>query len=174
MGRLDPRVRDAALRIIDEGIDLAKWGGSPDRAKRAEAIVKARDKLLLPLPPACPMPRPLPIQLADWKVGEVVGYRLNNGRLGLFHVVRFSRCSRCKAKAPAVSFLNWFRNEMPTQEEVASLTNISNPLAPSGIQTMPKLILATPRGRPLDSTRFVPPGLFLDLLPGERIGSGSS
>jgi hypothetical protein len=174
LGRLDPRVRDAALRIIDDGIDLKKWEGSPDQAKRGKALAAARVKILSPLPSPCRIPKPLPVQLADWMVGEVVGFRLANGRLALFHVVRFSRCSRCRVKAPTVSFLNWFQNEMPTQEEATSLTDITNPLAPSGIQTMPKLILATPRERPLDSKSFVRPGIFIDLLPGEQIGSGAS
>ena len=172
MGLLDRRVRDAALRIIEDGLDLDKWEGSPDRSKRASALAKARAKLLSPMSPASRIPKPVPVQLADWKIGEVVGFRTNHGRLVLLHVVRFSRCSKFKVKAPAVSFLNWFNDGMPSQEEVSSLTNISHPLAPSGIQTMPKLILAAPRREPLDTTRFIRPGLYLDLLADELPGSG--
>jgi hypothetical protein len=172
MGRLDRRVKDAALQIIDGGLDLKNWEGSPEQARRAAVLAKARIKILSPLPSACPLPRPIPVQLADWKIGEVVGYRTDSGRLALLHVVRFSRWTKHKAKAPAVAFLNWFRNEMPTQKEIGALTDLAFPLAPSGIQTMPKLILSSPRSKPLDITKFIRQGLFLDLLPGELVGSG--
>lgn len=172
MGLLDPRVKAAALNIIDTGLDLAKWEGSPERSKRAHALAKARTRLRSPLPPPSRIPKPLPVQLADWKIGEVVGFRTSHGRLVLLHVVRFSRCSKFKVKAPAVSFLNWFHERMPSQEEVASLTNLRHPLAPSGIQTMPKLILAMPRREPLDTAQFNRPGLFLEPLAEELPGSG--
>jgi len=75
LGRLDDRVRAAALRIIDEGIDLAKWVGSPVRSKRAAALRKARATIASPPPPAKPMPKPLPLQLPGWEFSEIVGYR---------------------------------------------------------------------------------------------------
>ena len=172
MGRLDPRVKEAALQIIDDGLDLKNWEGSPEQARRAAVLVKARVKILSPMPPVGPIPRPIPVQLADWKIGEVIGYRTDSGRLALLHVVRFSRWTKHKVKAPAVAFLNWFGDEMPTQEEVGALTDLASPLAPSGIQTMPKLILSSPRSKPLDVTRFIRNGLFLNLLPGEMVGNG--
>lgn len=171
-GRLDPRIKDAALQIIDRGLDLKNWEGSPEKARRAAVLAKARAKILSPLPPARPLPKPIPVQLADWKIGEVVGYRTASGRLAILHVTRFSRWTRHKVKAPAVSFLNWFRNQMPTQEELGALTDLTYPLAPSGIQTMPKLILSSPRNAPLDVAKFIRQGLFRDLLPGELVGFG--
>src|SRR5438067_4083817 len=52
MGRLDPRVKAVCLTIIDNGIDLEKWAASPDRSKRAAVLVKLREMILSPLPPA--------------------------------------------------------------------------------------------------------------------------
>src|SRR5438874_6594982 len=37
IGRLDPRVRAVALRIVDEGLDLKNWEGAKLRPKRAAA-----------------------------------------------------------------------------------------------------------------------------------------
>ena len=54
LGRLDPRVKAAALRIIDDGIDLAKWDTSPLRRKRASALSKARATIVAPQPAAKP------------------------------------------------------------------------------------------------------------------------
>src|ERR1700682_3382695 len=63
MGRLDPRVRSACLTIIDDGIDLGKWADSPDRGKRAAVLAKLREMISSPLPPAKPMPNPMPLEL---------------------------------------------------------------------------------------------------------------
>src|SRR5690349_13579978 len=67
MGRPDPRAREAALRIIDEGIDLAKWNDSSVRRKRATALQKARATIASPPPEPKPMPKPLPVQLPGWE-----------------------------------------------------------------------------------------------------------
>ena len=172
MGRLDPRVKEAVLAIIDGGLDLAKWEGSPDRSKRAGALAKARAQILSALPSPSPMPKPFAVQLGDWKIGEIIGYRTAAGRLVLLHVTRFSRCTRLKVKAPAVSFLHWFADEMPGPQDLAALTDLKYPLAPSGMQVMARVLLAVPAKQPLDQSRFLRPGLFLDLLPGEQLGAG--
>ncbi len=172
MGRLDPRVKEAVLAIIDGGLDLAKWEGSPIRAKRAAALARARAQILLPMPAPSPMPRPFALQLADWKIGEVIGYRTAAGRLAVLHVTRFSRCTQLKVRAPAVSFLDWFADDMPGPRDLGGHTYLKYPLAPSGIQVMAKVLLATPAKRPLDGSRFLRPGLHLDLLPGEQLGEG--
>src|SRR2546430_1325283 len=72
MGRLDPRVKSVCLTIIDNGIDLEKWADSPDRGKRAAVLAKLRALISSPLPPAKPMPKPLPVELPGWAFGEVV------------------------------------------------------------------------------------------------------
>ena len=172
MGRLDPRVKEAVIAIIDGGLDLAKWEGSADRGKRAAALAKARAQILMPLPKPSPMPEPFTVQLGDWKIGEVIGYRTAVSGLALLHVTRFSRCTQLKVKAPAVSFLNWFADEMPGPQDLATLTDLKYPLTPSGVQVMPRVLLAVPAKRPLDQSRFLRPGLVLDLLPGEQLGQG--
>lgn len=172
MGRLDPRVKEAVIAIIDGELNLAKWEGSADRGKRAAALAKARAQILTPLPKPSPMPKPFTVQLGGWKIGEVIGYRTIAGRLALLHVTRFSRCTQLKVKAPTVSFLNWFADEMPGPQDLATLTDLKYPLTPSGVQVMARVLLAVPAARPLDQSRFLRPGLVLDLLPGEQLGQG--
>jgi hypothetical protein len=58
-GWIDPRVRELALAIIDEGLDLQKWDGS-NAAARARALAAARNQLTAPPPPPRPFPRPWP------------------------------------------------------------------------------------------------------------------
>jgi hypothetical protein len=125
-GRLDSRVRTAALRIIDEGIDLAKWNDSPVRAMRAAALAKARQTISSPPPAAQPMPKPLPLQLPGWEFSEVAGYRMANGRLVLLHHLNYRAWSTARAKAPVVSILNWFGTSMPDEAELRALTYINH------------------------------------------------
>ena len=46
LGRMDERVRENALRIIDEGRDLARWESPRDRTKREAVLAKLRAQLL--------------------------------------------------------------------------------------------------------------------------------
>jgi len=152
LGRLDSRVRAAALHIIDEGIDLAKWDGSPARQKRAVALQKARATIASPPPPAKPMPKPLPLQLPGWDVSEVVGYRMPNGRLVLLHHLYYRAWTTAAAKAPVVSILNWFETHVPDARELDPLTYINH----DGRLGGPHLLcLAMPPKKALQSYQFL-------------------
>ncbi len=126
MGRPDPRVRDAALRVIDEGIDLAKWNESPLRRKRAAALQKARATIASPPPAAKPMPQPLPLQLPGWEFSEIVAYAMPDGRIVLLHHLNYRAMSTARAKAPVVSILNWFESRLPEDRELQSLTYVNH------------------------------------------------
>ena len=126
MGRLDPRVRAICLSIIDNGIDLEKWTNSPHRGKREAVLAKLRAMISSPLPPAKPMPKPLPEQLPGWAFGEVVGYRMGNGKYALLHALNYRACSMPAMRAPVVSILNWFSESVPDQEAIDRLTYINH------------------------------------------------
>jgi hypothetical protein len=164
MGRLDARVKAAALRIIDEDLDLKKWDGSPLRRKRAAALAQARHKIAAPQPPAKGLPKPLPVQLPGWKFGEIVGVRLPSGKWALLHMIAYRVSSRYGAKAPVVSILNWVGTEVPTADELAALTYINW----RGIQRGITLYcLASPKKSPLSPARFVHLGLSKPVLRAE-------
>src|SRR5262249_30168035 len=150
----------------------AKWAGSADQRRRESALAKARARLLMPMPPPSRLPKPFALQLADWRIGEVIGFRTAQDRLALLHVTRFSRCSKLKVRAPTTSLLLWRGKQMPKEGDLAKLSYIRHPLAPSGLQTMPRLLLAAPRRSPLDPARFLRPGLTLELAPREEVGEG--
>ena len=126
MGRLDPRVKAVCLTIIDNGIDLEKWAGSPDRGKRATVLANLRKMISSPLPPAKPVPKPLPVQLPGWAFGEVVGYRMANGKYALLHALNYRGWSTNAVRAPVVSILSWFSESVPDQESIDGLTYINH------------------------------------------------
>ena len=146
LGRLDPRVKAAALRIIDDGIDLAKWDNSPLRRKRASALSKARATIIAPQPAARPMPKPLPVQLPGWESSEVIGYRMANGKFVLLHMLYYHAWSTLGVKAPVVTVLSWFKDAVPTRDDVAALTYINHEGRVGGHHL---LCLAMPRRQPL-------------------------
>lgn len=150
-GRLDHRVLQAALRIIDDGIDLAKWADSPLRPKRQSVLKKIRAQITAPCPPAKPLPRPLPVQLPGWEFGEVVAYRLSTGRCAVLHVLGYQAWSDLAVKAPVVTVLNWFRDELPDETAVQGLTYINHNGWIGGYHL---LCLAMPRSRALRDDQF--------------------
>jgi len=163
-GRLDPRVQAVALRIIDDGLDLKKWDGSPLRRKRAAALLRARVKIESPQPPAKPMPKPLPVQLPGWEFGEVVSVSVPGGRLALLHMIAYRRSSYYGVRAPVVSILNWTRTDSPTAEELMILTYINW----RGIVHGNHLYnLASPKRSPLAAEKFIHLGLSKPVTRGE-------
>jgi hypothetical protein len=161
----DPRVKAICIRIIDEGIDLEKWAGSPDRGKRAAVLSKLREMVSSPLPPARPMPKPLPVQLPGWALGEVVGYRIPNGKYALLHAVNYRAWSLDAVRAPVVSILNWFSESVPDQVTIEGLTYINHDGYRIGGHHL--ACLAMPRSKELRGTRFDRPGWSMPVTPSE-------
>jgi hypothetical protein len=152
MGRLDPRVKSVCLTIIDNGIDLEKWANSPHRAQRRAVLAKLRDLITSPLPPAKPIPKPLPVQLPGWVFGEVVGYRMENGKYALLHTLNYRGWSTDGVRAPVVSILNWFSDSVPDHESITGLTYINHDGHLIGGHHL--VCLAMPRSKPLFATQF--------------------
>lgn len=152
MGRLDPRVKSVCLTIIDNGIDLEKWADSPDRGKRAAVLAKLREMISSPLPQAKQMPKPLPVQLPGWAFGEVVGYRMANGKYALLHALNYRAWSTAAVRAPVVSILSWFSESVPDQETIDRLTYINHDGYLIGGHHL--VCLAMPRSKALAATQF--------------------
>jgi hypothetical protein len=164
MGRLDPRIKFCAQRIIDENLDLKKWEGSSLYRKRERALRQAREKIDSPQPSAKPIPKPLPTQLAGWEFGEIIGVRIPNGKLALLHMIAYRTSSRYGARAPVVSILNWTGSELPSMEELAALTYINWRRIIRGNHLY---CLASPKRSPLATARFTHSGLKKPVTRGE-------
>jgi len=170
MGRLDARVREIALRIVDEGIDLKKWEGSPLASKRAAALRKARQQIASPQPACRAIPKPLPVQLPGWEFGEVIGVHTAD-RLALLHMIAYRRCTQYQVKAPVVSILNWTRPEMPSAAELEALTYINW----RGIQCGNHIYnLASPKRSPIRAERFLRLGVKKPVTRNEAMAAYGS
>ena len=168
LGRLDPRVKAAALAIIDDGLDLAQWEHSPLRNKRRAVLTKLRGMLVGPMPAAKPLPKPLPIQLPGWNFSEVVGYRAANGRYVLLHVLGYNAWSTASARAPIVTILNWFAESVPGEHDLGRLSYINHNGWIGGHHI---ICLAMPAKKALRPERFDRPGWTKPVTRGEAISA---
>lgn len=87
VGRLDDRVRDEAIGVIDAGTDLPRWREDPRMmAKRQATLVRLRDELTGPQRPPRRIPKPVR-SVWPWEPGAIVSYRRHDGRHLLLRVI---------------------------------------------------------------------------------------
>jgi hypothetical protein len=104
-GRLEPRILQNALDVIDNGSDLVKWKSSPDYRKRQAALEKLRAKL---------PERHIPKRFRDaneWHVGDLVTYQLLSEQLIIMRVI--GHHSDMGGTAPIVELLDWVGRNLP-------------------------------------------------------------
>lgn len=118
LGRLEERTKKEALRLIATGEDLKRWDDSKDRKKRAAVLVKVREQLLSPQPPAKRVPRTVK-GANNWLVGEVVGLQLKSGRWSLLRVIGHHEDKG--GRHAVCELLDWVGDEFPAAEQVAKL-----------------------------------------------------
>lgn len=157
-GWLDPRALHAALTIIGNDSDLAKWPAKSAQ-KRAKVLEAVRRELMSAPPAPRPMPKPWPVQLADFQIGEIIGLTLSSGRLAVMKVVVFRRTTALKVRGPAVALQKWTCCDMPSAAQAKELQELKWPIAPNSIQTFGHLVLTGPRNQPLDAGSFLRTGI---------------
>lgn len=85
-GRVEERVRDRALAIIDQGTDLARFADHPRLQRaRSQALKKLREQLCSPQRPAVNVRPEVPLE-CDWEPGQIVGFKRDSGEWLTLHV----------------------------------------------------------------------------------------
>jgi hypothetical protein len=116
-GRLEERVREKAMEIIDNGSSLDRWseGGDSKMLKQRQAnLAKLRAQLQSPQP-AVKRIRKLPKQESPWPLGSVFAYQLRSGKSVLLHVVgEFG-------PSPVLAILDWVGKEIPSADQIKEL-----------------------------------------------------
>jgi hypothetical protein len=126
-GRLEARVKAKALRIIHQGSSLARWAeGDPMSLKRRQAALEKLGRQL-----HSPQPSPKEFRkrrepAGDWRVGEVLAYRLRSGRLILLHIVNPGR-GNLAGNAPIFAVLDWIGDTHPDEAAIQTLPLKNHP-----------------------------------------------
>jgi hypothetical protein len=121
LGRLEDRVRDTVLQIIDSGEDLAAWDqpGPTFLRRRRGALQRLRRRLL------GPQPAPVPVkqrwrQTTELQPGQHVLYRRRDGRRMLLRVMDVEHYGACTY--PMVMVLSWRDGEpLPSGQTLTQL-----------------------------------------------------
>src|SRR5271154_4797556 len=83
LGRLEPRVLEKAVQIIDNGSDLQRWARNPSHLRKRKVVLeRLRNQLNTAQPTAKAIKTRARVECA-WEIGEVLGYKLKSGKLVL-------------------------------------------------------------------------------------------
>jgi hypothetical protein len=134
---------------------------------RARQVEKLRQQLMSPPQRTRPFPKPWPIHLADFTVGEIIGRRLQSGKLAVAKVIGFRRSLKLKVRGPAVRLQKWVSEEIPNASEASELEFLRYPIGPNRIQTIGAPVLTASRRKPLDPSQFIRPDILVPLRDGE-------
>lgn len=115
-GRLEERVKERALQLIDSGSDLRRWPEKSLADKRNTALFKLREQLLSPQPPVKRIAKPFR-STCDWELGELVAYRLLSGNWMVLRITDFSQDKG--GVYPQCEILDWLGENLPTPEQIA-------------------------------------------------------
>ena len=122
LGRLEPELRDRALRILEDGADLARWEHeNPKLApKRGTALEKIRTQLLGPQPPQKSIASPGGGRNGcGLSAGDVLALKLMPRRVVLFRVIRV--IAHEIGETPVLEELAFDGSEVPSTADIATL-----------------------------------------------------
>jgi hypothetical protein len=111
-GRLEGRVKDRALEIIDAGADLTRWEDEPLKRKRKIVLQKLRVQLLSPPPTPKKMAKPYR-DSCEWEIGELIGYELLSKNWIVLRVTDLESADNKGSVAPVCEILDWKGNMIP-------------------------------------------------------------
>ncbi|MBM82808.1 MAG: hypothetical protein CMJ78_19785 [Planctomycetaceae bacterium] len=114
VGRLEDRVRDKAIEIIDNGQDLERWEEEGLTAKRAKHLEKLRTQLTGPQP----NPKKIRVErfyVPDFKAGNYVSFEMSTGEFVIFFIDDVADDGVC------LTLLDWRGKELPSLDEIKQL-----------------------------------------------------
>jgi hypothetical protein len=103
-GRLEERVKNEALRVIEDGSALHLWRGSPLERKRAAVLDATKQQIESPQPPLRKIAKVFRAT-CDWEPGELIAYRLLSGSFVVFHVIDHHK--DLGGVAPNIEIFDW-------------------------------------------------------------------
>jgi hypothetical protein len=110
-GRLESHVLEQALKVIDSGSDLSRWeSDSEDLKKRRVVLEKLCAQLTSPQPPEKRIPKRFR-DTNDWRVGDLVAYRMRSGRFVILRTVGHN--SDDGGTHPICELLDWSGEQIP-------------------------------------------------------------
>lgn len=119
LGRLEPRILERALAMIDSGSDLKRWDArSPDYARRRTVLEKLRAQITSPQPREKKVRKPVR-DTCGWNIGDLFSYELPSGKLIVFRVIGLHTDKG--GTSPICEILDWVGDSIPPSEMLATI-----------------------------------------------------
>jgi hypothetical protein len=119
-GRLEERVWNEAMRILNRGTDLARWDHDPKLLRqRRRVLERLRARLVAPQPSERRIRKRFK-DSCDWDPGEVIAYRLASGQFVLFRVVL--HLTDPTGTYPLCELLDWIGVDIPSEDAIKRLS----------------------------------------------------
>jgi hypothetical protein len=166
-GRLLDVVKNNALEIIRDELDLFFWKDSGELKKRKKALHKLGDQLVGPPKPITKIKKRYR-STCDWPIGTLVSYQLKSGDFVIFRVGEIH--SDKGGDSPAVEFLNWKGGASPTELDIENHEILKHDFGFSGTRlllcrsserALPKIRLSVVRLGNGDELPWSPPVVIL-------------
>ena len=119
LGRLEERVRDRALALVER--DLERWAAEPPMVvrKRRKVLDELRDELLGPPRPEVRI-RPYRPMTTEFAGGEIIAWERDDGRFALLRVAMIE-VGRTGDRVPVVEVLDWSGTTIPALDGIRRL-----------------------------------------------------
>ena len=118
-GRLEQRVKQKALDIIENRSDLRRWEEDAKLLdKRVAVLLRLRTQLVSRQPPERAIAKRYR-DTCDWQVGEIISYLLPSEKLLLLRVIGHHRDKG--GTAPVCEILDWLGDEIPKEDTIKHL-----------------------------------------------------
>lgn len=163
LGRLEERVKQKAVEVINSGCGLECWEGK-DREKRRVVLEKLRDQLYSPQPE----PKKVRKRFRDhceWEVGEIISYTTLSKEKVLFRVIGFNEDKG--GKGPVCELLDWKGKTLPGKLRLRFL-GIKVKVYPQGNGKVSQFLIGRTSERELPKDRVERVGIILK--PSQRVG----
>jgi hypothetical protein len=133
-GRLERRVKERALAVLDEELGLDRWREIGHRAlkSRLRHLEKVRVQLQSPQPKEKYVAPPFK-DSSPWQAGDVIGYRLKSGQLALFGILGTE--THTNGISPVCELLDWRGSEPPPAETITSVGACRGAIPPETLLT---------------------------------------
>ena len=119
LGRLQDRVKQEAILVIENGSDLARWLSDQKLVTRRKVVLERLKQKFEKVQPAEKKVKKRYVDSTDWDLGDVYSLRLKSGMLVLLHVIGFHQDKG--GRGPVCEILEWTGGKIPDREEMEKM-----------------------------------------------------
>lgn len=119
LGRLQERVKQEAFLVIENGSDLVRWDSDQKLKMKRVAVLDRLTQKLETAQPSEKKARKRYVDSTDWNLGDVYSFRLQSGKLTLFHVIGFHQDKG--GRGPVCEVLDWVGEIVPEKEAMQKM-----------------------------------------------------